>query len=128
MLQNYAMAASLAGFVVWVWYYSMTAVGGKSGNGGMEQLISEAESAKEAKERKSVAEKEVDELLQTEMNLGKMDSSDEAMGGKGLEVVVAVAAPEEIANREEKRNLEVANANGGKAKPLWKKVVFFWRK
>lgn len=126
MLQNYALATSLIGFVVWVWYYSMTSVGRP--DGGMEQLLIEAEGARGAKEKLSVAEQEVDELLKKEMSLGSMDSADEAMGGKGM--VVAVAAPDEIARQEEERNLGAAagTQNGiSKGKPLWKKVVFFWR-
>lgn len=122
-LQNYGLALSLVGFVVGVWYYSMTSVG--RSEGGMEQLLSEAEGARDAKEKKSVAEKEVGELLKAEMSLGSLDASDEAMGGKGL--VVAVAAPDDIARFEEERNLDVTgNKKGGR--PLWKKVVFFWKK
>lgn len=126
-LQNYGLALSLVGFVTWVWYYSMTSVG--RAEGGMEQLLSEAQDARDAKERKSIAEREVEELVNAEMSLGSLDSADEAMGGKGL--VVAVAAPDDIARKEEERNLEVAasrnkGAQGGR--PLWKKVVFFWRR
>ena len=123
-LQNYGLAVGLLAFVASVWYYSMTSVG--RSEGGLEQLISEAEGAKSKKERQSVAEKEVDELLKAEMSLGSLDSTDEAMGGKGL--VVAVAAPDEIATREEERNLEVAQNNGANRRPLWKRVVLFWRK
>jgi len=122
-LQNYGLALSLMGFVGWVWYYSMTSVG--RSEGGMEQLLSEAEGARDAKEKKSIAEKEVGELLKAEMSLGSLDAADEAMGGKGL--VVAVAAPDDIARREEERNLEVAG-NGKGGKPMWKRVVFFWRR
>lgn len=119
-LSNYGLAVSLMGFVTWVWYYSMTSVG-KSG-GGIEQLMEEADEARENAATTSLAEQEVGDMVRTEMGLGSVDKDE-----YGESLQRAVAAPEDIARAEETRNLQ-AGANETKTRPLWKKVILFWKK
>lgn len=128
-LSNYGLAVSLLGFVGWVWYYSMTSVG-KAG-GGIEQLMSEAEDAREKAELTSAAEKEVGDMVKAEMGLGNVDKDEY---GKLLQersgLSVAVAAPDDIASEEERNNLNASEGHVNKTskRPLWKKIVLFWKK
>jgi len=105
---NYMVAAVLVTFVSSVFYYSMNAVG--KAEGGMEALVEEASYAK----KKSSAEEEVEELLKLE------DVED---------TEIALAAPKEVAEREEARLKAKKGDNSSlNDRPLWKKIVFFWRR
>ncbi len=115
-MKNYAMAASLVGFCTAVWYYSIQAVG--KPEGGMEELFADAQSAKEDQLSKSQSEKSVEELAQLDVTMSGVDGDD---------VIVAVAADDEIAQQEEDLNLRAAKKQNG-GRPLWKKVVFFWKR
>jgi len=105
---NYMVAAVLFTFVSSVFYYSMNAVG--KAEGGMDALVEEASYAK----KKSTAEEEVEELL-------KMEDVEDAE--------IALAAPKEVAEREEAR-LKAKHGDNAASndRPLWKKIVFFWRR
>jgi hypothetical protein len=115
--KNYAMALSLMGFVTGVWYYSISSVG--KAEGGMEELMADAELAKKDRVLKSQSERSAEELAQLDVTMSEFDGDDD--------IVVAVAADDEIAQREEDLNMS-AGKKAKSGKPLWKKVVFFWRR
>mmetsp|Transcript_11382 Transcript_11382/g.10890 ORF Transcript_11382/g.10890 Transcript_11382/m.10890 type:complete len:238 (-) Transcript_11382:272-985(-) len=130
-MRNYATAAGLVGFVTWVWWYSMQAVGRSqsNGDGDIEQkLRNEAEDAVNSAETKSISQQEAEELAQLDVTLsGDLDGDDGSIMGE--DIIVAVAAPDDIATAEENINLAAVNKKGtNTGKPLWKKVVFFWRR
>ncbi len=125
-VKNYVMALSLVGFVTGVWYYSIQSVGqsGSSANGEngmMEELIKDAEMAREEKKLREGRGKTVEELAQLDVTGSEYDSSDDD------ELIVAVAADDDIATREEDLNMKKMKS-GSSGKPLWKKVVFFWKR
>ena len=111
-LQNVALATLLVGFVTGVWWYSMNAVG------RADEVSFELE-ASEARERAIIREaknKQQENLANLEM--GAADQDEE------VDITVAVAAPDEIASEEEKQNQALLKKSD---RPLWKRVVFFWR-
>lgn len=109
-LRNVALATTLVGFVTGVWWYSMNAVG------RADEVSFELE-AEEARERALLrAAKEEEHENWANLEMGASDVDDE--------VVVAVAAPDDIASEEEAMNRALMKKN---EKPLWKRVVFFWR-
>lgn len=116
-MKNYALALGLVGFVSGVWYYSIQAVG--NAGGGMDALMADAESAKQEKLIKSHGERSVEELAQLDVTMSEMEDSDD--------LVVAVAADDEIAQKEEDLNM-AAGKKGKTGRPLWKKIVFFWKR
>jgi hypothetical protein len=131
-MRNYVTAAALVGFATWVWWYSMQSVGrskDSSGDGNdiERKLRSEAEDAVKSAETKTISEQEAEELAQLDLTLGNDD--DDLVGD---DVIVAVAAPDDVATSEEDINLAAQkNKSGGDSttkRPLWKKVVFFWKK
>lgn len=118
-LRNYATALVLAGFCTAVWYYSIQSVG--RADGGIEELMAEANEAKEGREEMEVSDGKIEELAGLDVTMSQMSGDMEG-------VEVAVAAEAEIAQMEEDLNT-VANQRAGNGKrPLWKKVIFFWRK
>eukprot|EP00521_Asterionellopsis_glacialis_P008730 CAMPEP_0195285852 /NCGR_PEP_ID=MMETSP0707-20130614/3533_1 /TAXON_ID=33640 /ORGANISM="Asterionellopsis glacialis, Strain CCMP134" /LENGTH=184 /DNA_ID=CAMNT_0040345405 /DNA_START=303 /DNA_END=857 /DNA_ORIENTATION=- len=142
-MKNFALAGTLLGFCTWVWWYSMNAVGnadhtsmGGGGGGGeqdtssskdpLETLRAEAQEARERKLlKKSVTEEEVEELAQLDMGMSDKHNEDD--------VIVAVAAPDDVAQQEEDLNKAVVVKNSSSSssshrRPLWKKIVFFWKK
>lgn len=113
-LRNAALATTLVGFVTGVWWYSMNAVG------RADEISFELE-AEEARERALIQaskEQEHADLANLEMGVAGSSSSGEE------EMELAVAAPDEIASEEEDKNRALMKSN---KKPLWKRVVFFWR-
>lgn len=112
--RNYAMAATLVGFVTGVWWYSMNAVG----RADEVSFELEAEEARERALLRKAKEEEQGNLADLEM--GAVDSQDEE-----VDITVAVAAPDEIAFEEEAQNRALLKQSD---RPLWKRVVFFWRK
>lgn len=112
-MQNYAMATGLAAFVTWVWWYSMQAVGQADGNA----FEAEALEAREAANRTSISQQEAQELANLDM--GVSDQQD--MEG----VTVAVAAEDAVATKEEQDQQRGVQKSD---RPLWKKIVFFWKK
>ena len=105
-MKNYALAVSLIGFCTAVWYYSIQAVG--KPEGGMEELLADAASAKQNQLLKSESERSAEELAQLDVTMS---------GVEGDDLIVAVAADDEIAQREEDLNMDAAKKkNGGRPK------------
>jgi hypothetical protein len=127
-VKNYVMALSLVGFVTGVWYYSIQSVGqsgSSSGdnNGMVEELIKDAEMARKEKKMREGRERSVEELAQLDITGSEYDNSSE----EDDELIVAVAADDDTATREEDLNMKKMKSGSG-GKPLWKKVVFFWKR
>lgn len=115
-MRNYGTALGLVSFSIGVWYYSIQSVG--KAEGGMEELRAEAQEAKNARDRKIEEEKNAQDIAQIDVTMAQY-------GDEADDLVVAVAAPDDIAQQEE----DIINTGNKKnGKPLWKKVVFFWRK
>jgi hypothetical protein len=106
-LQNYALATVLLGFVTGVWWYSANAVG----RADEVSLVLEAEEARETREVKKQQEEYISDM-------GAVDQEDG-------EITLAVAAPDDIASEEEDLNREVLPKSD---RPLWKRIIFFWKK
>ena len=123
-MKNYATATTLVGFVTFVWWYSMQSVGrntstDSSDEDGIEsRLREEAKDATNHANAKRISDEEVQELTQLDVTL---DASDD-------DLIVAVAAPDDIATLEEDRNLGTTTSNATTHRPLWKKIVFFWKR
>lgn len=116
-MRNYITALSLVTFCTGVWYYSIQSVGRPEGDGGMDELRAEAQEAREVRSRKELEERNAEELAQ-------LDSV--SVDGVGDDdVIVAVAADADIAQVEEDL---LKGKKSGSGRPLWKKIVFFWRK
>lgn len=123
-MRNYATAAGLVAFVTGVWWYSMQAVG--RSDGGFEELQAEADEARALAETKSLSEIEAEKLIEIDVTMSNLETEDGEDIGEG--VFVAVAAPDDIAREEEALNLAAKDKGGASGRPLWKKVVFFWRR
>lgn len=121
-MKNYVMALSLVGFCTGVWYYSIQSVGKSE---GVDDLIAEAEEAKMDLERKNARDRDVQDLAELDVTMSQL-SKDGSVGGDS-EIIVAIAADEEIAQREEEINMTKAETTSTKV-PTWKRVVFFWRR
>jgi len=126
---NFAMAGGLLGFVSYIFYYSLASVGGvenakalifgsstikeeneASANPGFEEFL------KEANEGRSVEEK-------------RMKAEQDAVGEVRELVVLESSEGEEEIEMVRVAGFEV-EGEGAKQKkrPLWKRVVFFWRR
>jgi len=126
---NFAMAGGLLGFVSYIFYYSLASVGGvenakalifgsstikeeneASANPGFEEFL------KEANEGRSVEEK-------------RMKAEQDAVGEVRELVVLESSEGEEEIDMVRVAGFEV-EGEGAKQKkrPLWKRVVFFWRR
>lgn len=149
-LSNFAMAAGLLGFVSYIFYYSLASVGGadkakalifgqdntqqnedgEAVNPGFEEFLKEANEGRSQEEKRVQAD---DEARGEARELAELESSTAArLKAEGVEDVIA----EGSAIIEEEREMarvagfgdgEVGD-NVGKKRPLWKKVVFFWRR
>ncbi len=120
-IKNYVLALTLVGFCTGVWYYSIQSVG--KPEGGMEELLADAADAKRDQLSKSESERSAEELAQLDVTMSQLEG--EAVDGD--DIFVAVAAEDEIAQREEDLNM-MSGKQGKAGRPLWKKVVFFWKK
>lgn len=118
-MANYATAVGLVGFVGYVFWYSMTAVGQSTGSDPLANLQSEAAEARAMKEKKEAQQRSAEELAQLDMGVSDKDLE------KGI--TLAVAAPDAIATEEEERNKAVLKGGDGQKRSLLNKVVFFWR-
>mmetsp|Transcript_4724 Transcript_4724/g.7599 ORF Transcript_4724/g.7599 Transcript_4724/m.7599 type:complete len:279 (+) Transcript_4724:160-996(+) len=150
-LSNYAMATGLLGFVSYVFYYSLASVGGETsakalifGDNMQQQQEGNAEQTnpgfeeflKEANEGRSIEEKRLnaeEEARGEALELAELESSTSARleaEGVGESVVVGSATEEE--EREMARTAGFVEGEDGqtgtKKRPLWKRVVFFWRR
>lgn len=107
------------GFCTSVWWYSIQSVG--RAEGGIEDLQAEANEAREVRQEKEVSDGKMEELAGLDVTMSQMSGDMEG-------VEVAVAAEAEVAQMEEDLN-NAANGKNAKGKrPLWKKVVFFWKR
>mmetsp|Transcript_11128 Transcript_11128/g.16234 ORF Transcript_11128/g.16234 Transcript_11128/m.16234 type:complete len:212 (-) Transcript_11128:129-764(-) len=113
-MKNYATALGLVTFCTGVWYYSIKSVG--KAEGGIDELRAEAQEARDVMDRKSAENKNAEELAQLDVTMSEM--GDDADG-----VIVDVAA------QGEGESNTVGGAGRKKAgRPLWKKIVFFWKR
>ena len=141
-LSNYAMASGLLAFVSYIFYYSLSSVGGsenakqlflgddsKEGETGttpgFEEFLKEAHEGRTAEERRleeeRVAKGEARELAELE------NTAAARLKAEGVEDEIVASANEE----EEKEMARAAGFEEGqvvKKRPLWKRVVFFWRR
>lgn len=131
-MRNFGTAGFLVAFVGGVWWYSMQAVGRAEAD--EVSLRAEAEEARGAAEREMMQQKEAEELAELEVtmaNLAEAEAGGELIDVKDADITVAVAAPDDIAREEEERNIAArkrAAGGGNGSRPLWKKIVFFWRR
>jgi len=89
----------------------------------MEELLADAADAKKDQLSKSESERSAEELAQLDVTMSQLDGE----GVDGEDLFVAVAADDEVAQREEDLNM-IAGKKGKSGRPLWKKIVFFWKK
>lgn len=116
--QNYVTAVVLAGFCGGVFYYSVSSVGSAgTKEEPLSHLMQEANAASVKKEMKA----ERDEESLRNVDLGVSDNDLE--GG----VEMAVAATEDIANREETANRAALKPKEPTERSMWNKIVFFWK-
>jgi hypothetical protein len=145
-MSNYAMASGLLAFVSYIFYYSLSSVGGsenakqfflgdgsdgKDGeaktNPGFEEFLKEANEGRSEEERRQeeerVARGEARELAELEHTTAAR------LKAEGVEDEI-VASANEDEEREMARAAGFEEASGKEAtkRPLWKKVVFFWRR
>jgi hypothetical protein len=118
-MRNYVTALGLVSFSIGVWYYSIQSVG--RADGGVDELRAEAQEAKTVRERKSAEEQNSKELAQIDVTMSQY-------GDEAEDLVVAVAAPDDIAQKEEAALIGESGTNSSSRRPLWKRVVFFWRR
>eukprot|EP00555_Chaetoceros_dichaeta_P003970 CAMPEP_0198251778 /NCGR_PEP_ID=MMETSP1447-20131203/2504_1 /TAXON_ID=420782 /ORGANISM="Chaetoceros dichaeta, Strain CCMP1751" /LENGTH=230 /DNA_ID=CAMNT_0043936879 /DNA_START=24 /DNA_END=713 /DNA_ORIENTATION=+ len=109
-LRNYATALVLAGFCTGVWWYSIQAVG--KSEGGIEDLLAEANDAKEGREEREISDGKMEELAGLDVTMSQMSGDMEG-------VEVAVAAEAEIAQMEEDMHKAANQRPGSGKKPLW---------
>ncbi len=154
-LSNYAMAGGLLAFVSYVFYYSLASVGGENkarsllfgeekseGDAnvtpGFEGFLKEANEGRTLEEERAKEERrargDARELVELEESTAARLRSE----GLGEEVVASVGSTSEEEEREMARiagfvdggdSTEGGGGDGAAARrPLWKRVVFFWRR
>jgi len=142
-MQNYVTAGALIAFVTSVWYYSMTAVGKASSQGddedGLHDLEVEAMDARDDADVRDKERKEAEKLVQLERAVVELEK--EESGGELVTVeedVGELLLLQGVSSEEHPTEAEVfgggevvvlveKNVDGG-SRPLWKKIVFFWRR
>ncbi len=155
-LSNYAMASGMLAFVSYIFYYSLASVGGVEqakallfGGGGIDATKSNQEDdgistnpgffefLKEANEGRAVEEKRMNDEQKARREaseLAELESSTVArLKAQGMdEVTVAGSAASEEEELEMARVAGFVEDGGaavvGQRKPLWKRVIFFWRR
>jgi hypothetical protein len=118
-MRNYVTAFGLVSFCIGVWYYSIQSVG--RADGGIDELRAQAQEAKDSRERNTAKE-------QNAQNMAQIDITMSQYGQDADDLVVAVAAPDEIAQQEEASLSGSKDKKKGSSKALWKRVVFFWKR
>lgn len=142
-LSNYAMASGLLAFVSYIFYYSLSSVGGEENakqflmgdgnegkdgaNPGFEEFLKEANEGRSEEERKleeeRVARGEARELAELEHTTAAR------LKAEGVEdEIVASANEDEEREMARAAGFEESSGKEVKKRPLWKKVVFFWRR
>jgi len=146
-MSNYAMASGLLAFVSYIFYYSLSSVGGsenakqfflgddsvgKDGeaktNPGFDEFLKEANQGRSEELRKQeedrIARGEARELAELEHTTAAR------LKAEGVEDEIVASANEEE-EREMARAAGFEEPNGDREttkRPLWKKIVFFWRR
>jgi len=117
---NYATAVGLFGFVAYVFWYSMNAVGQNSEKG--DPLATLQKEAAEAREIQVKKESNTADLAQLDIGVTREHAGE---GG----ITVAVAAPDDIATKEEERNHSAIETNEAdkKKRSLTNRIIFFWK-
>lgn len=101
-MRNYVTAFGLVAFCTGVWYYSIQSVG--KADGGFDALQAEAQEARDINARKNAETIDAQDLAELDATVETMDSDGAAIMGE-----------------------QSTNASNKNRKPLWKRVVFFWR-
>jgi len=124
-MRNYATALALLGFCTSVYLYSLRAVGRP--DGGMDEFLEEADEARKEMKQKSEADRKAEELVELDDAMSQLSAE---IGEDAEEIMAAVAAPEDFAQDGEEliNDATRGKGSGSEKKPLWKKVVFFWRR
>ena len=153
-LSNYAMAGGLLAFVSYVFYYSLASVGGE--NKARSLLFGEEKSEgdanvtpgfedflKEANEERTLEEKRATEERRARGDARELVELEESTAarlrseGLGEDVVASAGSASEEEEREMARIAgfvdggDSTDGGGGDMvarRPLWKRVVFFWRR
>jgi hypothetical protein len=99
-MRNYVTAFGLVTFCTGVWYYSIQSVG--KADGGFDALQAEAQEVRDLNARKDAETIDAQDLADLDATVERMDS-------EGVDV------------------MGDQNASIKDRKPLWKRVVFFWR-
>lgn len=123
---NFAMAGGLLGFVSYIFYYSLASVGGVEnakalifGSSGTQEEDGKTpgfeEFLKEANEGRSVEEQ-------------RIKAEQDAVGEVRELVVLERSEGEEESEMVRVAGFEVEGEGVKQKRPLWKRVVFFWRR
>lgn len=151
-LSNYAMASGLLAFVSYIFYYSLASVGGveqakallfgarddaaldqeggASVNPGFEEFLKEANEGRAVEEKRM---KDEQKARQEANELAELESSTAArLKAQGMDDLTVAGSASEEEEREMARVAGFVDENGatavGQKRPLWKRVVFFWRR
>lgn len=145
-ISNIAMAGGLLAFVSYIFYYSLASVGGEENakslifgrsdaregdgeetpvNPGFEEFLKEASEGRSSEEQRLKSESEAQGEVREIMELESMASARLEAEGVKDDVIVAGSMIEEEAGLKKEGEDE---AFGKRKRPLWKKVVFFWKK
>ena len=109
-IANLALASALTGFCIFVFTYSLNAVGKSAPDDPLAQLRAEAQEAQDVRLQQKAQRLTPEEIAALE--------SGRTVDGDDMEV--AVAAPAEIAQLEEEALLLGAKSSPPKKKPWWR--------
>lgn len=120
-MANFATAAGLFGFVGFVFWYSMSTVGQvTSDDDSLTIFEQEAKAGLVAKEKQAAQDRTVEELAGLDMGMSEKDFESDG-------ITLAVAAPDDIATREEELNKAVLPPGEAPKRSIVNRIVFFWR-
>lgn len=140
-MSNFAMAGGLLAFVTYIFYYSMSAVGGERGvkqlitggeaeegkNVGFEEFLKEASEGRSEEEGRLEAERISNEEARELVNAETMNTK--RMKDEGVEEVIVAASAEEAELEKAAGFHGEGDVNGEKKRnALWRRVVFFWKR
>ena len=100
-MRNYVTAFGLVTFCTGVWYYYIQSVG--KADGGFDALQAEAQEARDINARKDAETIDARDLVELDATVENLDAEEEIIGDQSM------------------------NESSKNRKPLWKRVVFFWR-
>ncbi|KAI2499263.1 hypothetical protein MHU86_15183 [Fragilaria crotonensis] len=120
-MANLITATGLFGFVGFVFWYSMSTVGQvTSEDDALTIFEQEASAGRAAKAKQAAQDRTVEELAGLDIGMSEKDI--ESQG-----ITLAVAAPDDIATREEDLNKSVLKPGEAPKRSLVNRIVFFWR-